>query len=438
MASLRERHWKTPSGKLRSGWEVSWYEKPKNGQGKARQRKKVFSGKDAKVKARQLRGRLDAATVPARAEQLGADGEAAPPMTIASAAERWVKHVEKQGREKSTWKKYEQRFRDHIEPVLIARSQSREEARFGDIAVAELTAPDIEALKDKLVDRLSGDLAAKTLSVLRMMLNDVVRRGERESNPAQTVRIRNQARGEDEVQIPSVAEMRAIIVAAEVPPPAPLTFQEVWVKATIMSGLRPSENRGLAIEDLVLDGPDPGIPVRRRADQWNVIGPVKSASGRRFVSLPPSVVNLLKRWLLVVPRGDGFEDPERLGRKLHPVFPTSIGTLQSLANIYHRVWVPLMVRAGLADMVPVTAADGAPLFDGDGKRFMRPVPIYAINALRHFHASWLIDQDWSPKKVQKRMGHSSIQVTYDTYGHLFDKRDQDAAQVAKLEQKLLR
>jgi integrase len=287
-----------------------------------------------------------------------------------------------------------------------------------------------------LLATLSGDLAAKTLSVLRMMMNDVVRRGERASNPAQSVRIRNQARGEDEVEIPQLEEMRAIVSAAEVPPPAPLTFQEVWIKTTMMSGLRPSENRGLAIEDLVLDGPDPGIPVRRRADQWNVIGPVKSASGRRYVSLPPAIVTLLKRWLVLVPRGDGFEDPERPGRKLHPLFPTSIGSLQSLANIHHRMWVPLLIKAELVDWL-TTDEHGKSLVDAECKPTQRALPRYSVNALRHFHASWLIDQGWSPKKVQKRMGHSSIQVTYDTYGHLFDRREADVAEVARLEHKLL-
>jgi hypothetical protein len=83
---------------------------------------------------------------------------------------------------------------------------------------------------------------------------------------------------------------------------------------------------------------------------------VKSDSGRRFVSLPPAAVVLLKRWLLVVPSGDGFEDPERPGRRLHPLFPTSIGSLQGLANIYHRMWVPLLVNAGLVDWIKATTS----------------------------------------------------------------------------------
>jgi integrase len=37
-----------------------------------------------------------------------------------------------------------------------------------------------------------------------------------------------------------------------------------------------------------------------------------------------------------------------------------------------------------------------------------------------------------------RMGHSSIQITYDLYGHLFDRRDADRKIRATLERDLLR
>jgi hypothetical protein len=65
----------------------------------------------------------------------------------------------------------------------------------------------------------------------------------------------------------------------------------------------------------VLTGASPGIYVRRGADVRNVIK-VKSSSGWRYVSLGPKAVALLRRWLLVVPKSDGFEDPDRKGRKL--------------------------------------------------------------------------------------------------------------------------
>jgi len=47
--------------------------------------------------------------------------------------------------------------------------------------------------------------------------------------------------------------------------------------------------------------------------------------------------------------------------------------------------------------------------------------------LRHFFASMLIDQGESAKYVCDQMGHSSIQVTFDTYGHLFPQARPEAA-----------
>jgi integrase len=48
-----------------------------------------------------------------------------------------------------------------------------------------------------------------------------------------------------------------------------------------------------------------------------------------------------------------------------------------------------------------------------------------MHRFRHFFASWLIDQGFGAKRVQQLVGHSSIQVTFDTYGHLFPAEDDD-------------
>ena len=45
-----------------------------------------------------------------------------------------------------------------------------------------------------------------------------------------------------------------------------------------------------------------------------------------------------------------------------------------------------------------------------------------MHALRHFCASVWIEADFSPKRVQTMMGHASIQLTFDTYGYLFEAR----------------
>jgi integrase len=52
-----------------------------------------------------------------------------------------------------------------------------------------------------------------------------------------------------------------------------------------------------------------------------------------------------------------------------------------------------------------------------------------LHALRHFYASWLINRKEDgglglpTKMVQERLGHASIVMTTDVYGHLFPRSD---------------
>jgi integrase len=65
-----------------------------------------------------------------------------------------------------------------------------------------------------------------------------------------------------------------------------------------------------------------------------------------------------------------------------------------------------------------------------------------LHALRHFYASWCINRradgglELPAKVVQERLGHSSIMMTMDVYGHLFPRGD-DSAELAAAERSLL-
>src|SRR5262249_23788645 len=60
---------------------------------------------------------------------------------------------------------------------------------------------------------------------------------------------------------------------------------------------------------------------------------------------------------------------------------------------------------------------------------------YGFHALRHFYASWLIGlRQYSPKELQAMLGHASIAMTFDVYGHLLSKSaEEQQADRAKLE-----
>jgi integrase len=57
-----------------------------------------------------------------------------------------------------------------------------------------------------------------------------------------------------------------------------------------------------------------------------------------------------------------------------------------------------------------------------------------LHTLRHFYASWCINR--RAEVVQGRLGHASIQMTVDRYGHFFPRGD-DGAELAAAEKMLL-
>src|SRR5256884_6064793 len=80
------------------------------------------------------------------------------------------------------------------------------------------------------------------------------------------------------------------------------------------------------------------------------------------------------------------------GRDLAPwVFMNRVDRPIDALNLVHRVWLPLLEKAGLRRI-----------------RF---------HDLRHTFASLLIQNGESLAYVKDQMGHSSLQVTVDVYGH---------------------
>ncbi len=176
------------------------------------------------------------------------------------------------------------------------------------------------------------------------------------------------------------------------------------ILTAIFTGLRASELRGLTWSDLDLDRGS--LTVRQRADRWNRIGSPKSDAGKREIPLAPLVVNTLREWALACPKGE-----------LSLVFPNGDGNIESLPNIHRRGLGPLQATAGITS-------------DKDH-------PKYGLQSFRHAAASLFIEQGFTPKRVQALMGHSSIQVTFDTYGHLFPSQAEDQAAMQQLQARLV-
>ena len=375
--SVRKRTWTTADGEERTAWVVDY----KDGAGK--RRLKTFSRKkDADAWAPQT-------AVDVRKGVHTPESES---VTVAEAAKLWLSRAELEGRERSTCEQYRQHVELHINPLI------------GGTKLARLTTPAVEGIRDKLVGTMSRPMAKKVLGSLKSILTEAQRRGLVAHNAASPVKIEIAGRhkrklkvGED---IPTKGEAQRIIEAAQG------RWRPLLVTA-VFTGLRASELRGLTWNDV--DFETRTIHVRQRADRYNEIGSPKSHAGERDVPMSPIVINTLREWKLQCPASD-----------LGLAFPNGKGNIEALANVFNRGFAPAQVAAGVA----IDTGEK----DEDGKPIMKAK--YGMHALRHFCASWLIEQGFPPKRLQSILGHSSIQMTFDTYGHLFPAEQDDFDRLA--------
>jgi integrase len=62
---------------------------------------------------------------------------------------------------------------------------------------------------------------------------------------------------------------------------------------------------------------------------------------------------------------------------------------------------------------------------------------YGMHSLRHACASLWIENGYNPKQIQRLMGHSSIKLTFDVYGHLFSDAEADQRAAENVQARLL-
>jgi integrase len=306
-------------------------------------------------------------------------------INVWEACQLWLTRGQGEGLEKGTMRGYDALVRLHIGPTL------------GAAKLAQLSTPMLEGWRDRLVARCSRRLARKILGILKSILSEAQRRGLVAQNAALPVKVDTKKREVKKLEvgrdIPGKADVQRLLAAVT-------GRHRPLIVTACLTGMRASELRGLPWSAVDFDKRT--ITVRQRADEWGTIGMPKSAAGQREVPMSPHVVNTLREWKPACPKGE-----------LDLVFPNTLGKVQPLSNIAQRVWRPLQVKAGLVN------AEGEPLFN--------------FHALRHFAASLWIEQTFTPKRLQAMLGHSSVQMTFDRYGHLFPSLEDDHAKFAKAE-----
>jgi integrase len=341
-------------------------------------------------------------------------------VTVKDAGALWLETAEKAGLERTTLDQYRQHLKLHIEPLI------------GRMLLSRLNAPTVRKFEDQLRDAgRSPTLTRYIVRSLGALLADAQERGLVVRNTVRELRGRRR-RGKDGrqearagnlkigVDIPTPAEIRAMIKALDRSRWRPLLL------TAIFTGLRASELRGLKWADVDLKKRE--IHVRQRADRYNKIGKLKSAAGERTVPIPEDLAIALREWKIACPKNE------------HDLaFPNSEGKIEFHSNIVQRGLGPIEIAAG----VTVCALDeaGKPKLDKDGRRIVEP-KYPGLHSLRHFYASWCINRkadgglELPAKVVQHRLGHSSITVTLDTYGHLFPRGD-DGAELAEAARALM-
>jgi integrase len=302
-------------------------------------------------------------------------------ITIEETVASWIKHCVDEGLERSTIEQRKQHLRLHIAPYL------------GREKLATLTTPRLNAFLDQLRDgRRSIAMRRHVLTSVRTALAFAKGRGLVAQNVASGIRVKSDDRhaatgplkaGRD---FPSKAELKLLIDRAT-------DRWRPFIVAAIFTGMRASELRGLRWRDVDLDAGT--IHVAQRANTWGTMGSPKSAAGRRDIPLVPMAVNALRQWRITCPAGE-------------LVFANRRGNVNRHANFLSRVWEPLLREC--------------------------EIPHYSFHSLRHAAASLFIETlGWSPKRIQTVMGHSSITMTFDRYGHLFADTEGDKEAMKRLE-----
>lgn len=377
--AIRKRTWTAPDGSEKTAWLVDYRD-----QAGKRRAKQFARKKDAEAWS----------TNAASEVQRGVHTPDSTSISVAAAAEQWIKSVRANGREPTTIAAYSQHVRLHIVP------------KCGATKLSQLTAPKVRAIFDEWLLHLSRPMALRVLRSLKAIISEAQERGQVAQNVAQAIKPRTATREKTKATPPSKADLRSILKAAET---ADLPAQAL-MELAIFTGMRASELRGLPWSNVDLKRGT--VTVSQRADAQGNIGAPKSEAGHRTIALPPRVITAMKAWKLACPVS-----------KADLVFPSERGKAMSHRVMMLKLVGPVQIAAKVTGPQPEDPESSPP-------------PRYGMHAFRHAAASLWIEQGLDPKRVQTLMGHSSIQMTFDTYGHLFEQARKDRDDAAAIERAL--
>ena len=315
-------------------------------------------------------------------------------------AERFLVHVEAQ-KQRAEWIDPERSAtmfedlagrwiatRSHLKPTTFEGYHSLLRVHiipaFGSTRLDRIDRMSIESwLAERRQAGLSASRRRQAFQILRQILEAAVQDRYLPSNPAAGIKLPKLTRREelylDAEQVEHLASL------------APLQFRAL-VYVFAYGGLRWGEAVALRRRrvDVLRSRLEVAESMADVAGQI-IFGPTKNYRNRTLV-LPRFLRDMLNDHLLHY-TGPG---PEGL------LFSAENGAPLRNSNFNRRVWKPLRDEAGLPE----------------GLR---------IHDLRHTAVAFLVSQGAHPEAIKRYMGHSSIAVTMDIYGHLFPSDAEDLA-----------
>ena len=344
-----------------------------------RRRKRVGPGpqgkKAAELAALKIRARLAEGDTSVLTE-----APARPSVTLQNYATQWLASHAQQACKFSTSRIYDVNLRRHVFPIL------------GSLALSALTRSEcrqlITACREKGLSRKSIENICRTVS---SVLTQAVEDGLITANPAFRLGRYYRTGDAPTQEIRPFTREEASLFLETARQLAPREFP--LFLCALRTGMRLGELLGLQWGDIDFNGRF--IEVRRNLVAGRETTP-KSGKTRR-VDMSTQLTETL-RSLLIARKAEALK--KGWGKVPDWVFCNEFGGPLDGDNLRHRVFYKILSKAGLRRV-----------------RF---------HDLRHTFASLLLQQNESPAYVKEQLGHASIQVTVDVYGHLIPGANRQA------------
>ena len=306
----------------------------------------------------------------------------APPRTLTQWLTEWLTTVKSSdGTGPATIARYDQIARVHLIPQL------------GTVKLAALTPRHVQSLLLKLQGVAAPATIVKVHGVLRNALADAERMDLVSRNVAKAVRPSRLSRTERRSLTPAEAGTLLSHLKGD-------RLEAVFIVA-LSTGLRRGEVLGLRWQDVDLEGRVLFVrQALQRVDRALKMVPPKTHRSSRPIPLPQFAVTAFSQQKV-----RQANDRRLVGRAWEDgglVFTTEIGTPLEPRNVNRRFY----------------AARSAA-----GLEWVR------LHDLRHAFATFLLDQGEELRTVMDLLGHSTIRLTADTYGHVLPSRARKAADV---------